>query len=237
MADEPLQLVIFDYDGTLVDSHAGFHRAFAAAFVAIGETPPHEDETRSLVGLPLREAVGRFVTSPDKQTLSEFSRAMRAAREFMRSSNEPPDVLIPGTRAVLETLEEAGVLMAIATNKSRKGLKHSMTFHDIARFFVATRTADDSQAKPNPAMVEELLGQTGAEPYNTVVVGDTATDMEMARNAGVPGIGVVWGYHDADTLLENGAMAVIDRYADLAQALSHVWLVEGADPTTSVLPA
>ncbi len=237
MANDPLQLVVFDYDGTLVDSHAGFHRAFAAAFVAIGQTPPGEDDTRALVGLPLREAVGRFVPSPDKQTLSEFSRAMRAARDFMRASNEPPDVLIPGTRTVLETFEQAGVLLGIATNKSRKGLDHSMAFHDIAKFFVATRTADETHAKPHPAMIEELLSETGVEMENAVVIGDTVTDMELARNAGVPAVGVTWGYHDAQTLIECGAGAVIDRYAQLSQALTHVWLPEEVELARNVVPA
>lgn len=234
--DSPLHLVIFDYDGTLVDSHAGFHRAFAAAFVALGMEPPEEEETRALIGLPLREAVSRFLPSPSREVLSEFSRAMRAARDFMRSNNQPPDRLVPGTRVVLEMFERAEILMAIATNKSRHGLEESLQQHDIDKFFVATRTADDCSPKPNPDMVEELLAATGVEPDYAVVIGDTTVDMDLAHNAGVAAIGVTWGFHDARTLIDGGAMAVIDRYAELDKALRHVWLA-GYTPALAAGPA
>ncbi len=227
MTNGPLHLVVFDYEGTLVDSHAGFHTAFSAAFMAIGRTPPEEAQTRALVGLPLREAVSRFIKDPDAKTLSTFSKAWQAARNFVSTGTTAPDTLIPGTRTVLETLEKGEVLMGIATNRSRRGLDESLKRHDIARFFVATRTADDAHAKPHPAMLEDLLKATGVEAAGAVMVGDTTTDMELARNAGVPAIGVSWGSQERDVLLKAGAVTVIDRYAELGNALRQVWLPEG----------
>ncbi len=226
MSSDPLYLVVFDYDGTLVDSHPGFHQAFAAAFVAIGVRPPEMDATRSIVGLPLREALTEFVPDATQAMLSEFSQAMRRARKFMRNEDKAPDTLIPGTRTVIETLEEAGVLMAIATNKSRKGLDHSLEYHGIAKYFVATRTADDGHAKPHPQMLNDLISFSGARSRHAVVVGDTSVDMEMAANASVPAVGVTWGYHDAEVLREAGAAQVIDRYAELGPALEKIWMVE-----------
>ncbi len=220
----PLRLIIFDYDGTLVDSHGGFHEAFGAAFQAIGVEPPGFEETRSIVGFGVEGAVKRFVPDADEEMIQSFAGALQAARDFQRANGEPQDRLVEGTREMLSALGDADMLAAVATNKSRKGLDHSLKAHGLERHFVYTRTADDTHAKPHPAMIEEILGYTGVARGHAVMVGDTTVDMEMAASAGVPAIGVSWGYHAPEDLKAGGAQRVITGYADLGLALQTVWL-------------
>ena len=112
-------------------------------------------------------------------------------------------------------MERDGWLLAVATGKSDRGLKHCLESHAIHARFVSLQTADRHPSKPHPSMVEQAIAEAGAAPQTSIVVGDTSFDMAMAVNAGASGIGALWGYHDADELLEAGAVAVAEQPLDV----------------------
>jgi phosphoglycolate phosphatase len=119
--------------------------------------------------------------------------------------------LFEGVIELLDTLEDDGWLLAVATGKSDRGLKHCLEQHDIHARFVSLQTADRHPSKPHPSMVEQAIADAGGSPQATIVVGDTSFDMAMAANAGATGIGAGWGYHEAEELLQAGAVAVAEQ--------------------------
>jgi phosphoglycolate phosphatase len=140
--------------------------------------------------------------------------------EFSRRRVSSLAPLYPGARAALDELaRRPGILMGIATGKSRRGLGHAIAEHDLAPFFTTTQVADNHPSKPHPSMLIAALHETGTEARNAVMVGDTRYDMEMARAAGMRGIGVAWGYHPAAQLRAAGAEIVVDDFAGLLPAL------------------
>lgn len=215
-----LSLVVFDCDGTLVDSlHAIIH-AMVTAFEGERMTPPGADAVRGIVGLSVPEAVAALAPGADAAQQLRLDHAFRAAsiayREAARGKDAP---LYPGARAALERLEASGTLMAVATGKARRGLEHMLDTHDLRRHFVATQTADDAPSKPHPGMLENCERLTGAERAGIVMIGDTSFDITMAKNFGCAALGVSWGYHDVETLRRSGADLVIDDFSELDAAL------------------
>ncbi len=221
--DTPLRLVIFDFDGTLVDSHPRFHDAICAACLSLGLPQPEAPITRATIGMPIQQAIRAVLPNMSHDEHVAFAGALHAAREFQRAGPDPLDTLFPHAQAVIETLYEMNVLLAIATNKSRHGLDHSLRSHGLERYFIATRTPDEGHSKPHPAMLHSLLRYTGVAPENAVFVGDTSVDMACAMNAGIAGIGAGWGYHDVAELRGAGARVVIPSFVDLGEALLRVW--------------
>ena len=128
----------------------------------------------------------------------------------LRAAGRVEEPLFDGVLDLLDALEGEGWLLAVATGKSDRGLRHCLESHDIHARFVSLQTADRHPSKPHPSMVEQAISDAGASPAATIVVGDTSFDMAMAVNAGATGIGVAWGYHDAAELLDAGAVAVAE---------------------------
>jgi len=127
--------------------------------------------------------------------------------------------LFDGVLDLLDGLENDGWLLAVATGKSDRGLKHCLDLHGIHARFVSLQTADRHPSKPHPSMVEQAIADGGASPETSIVVGDTSFDMAMAVNAGSRGIGAGWGYHDGQELIAAGAVAVADRPADVLELI------------------
>lgn len=220
-----LRLVIFDVDGTLVDSQAHILASMAAAFERQGLVPPDRAATLSIVGLSLPVAMVRLAPErPDLiDALVEGYKAAFARLRLARDT-DAQSPLYPGAQEVLQALRaQPETLLAIATGKSRRGLDHLMDLYGWAGLFQSVQCADDHPSKPHPSMVDACLGDTGVAAARAVIVGDTSYDMEMGRAAGVAGIGVAWGYHGADMLLGAGAVRVIDRFEDLPGALAEIW--------------
>ncbi|MBF9035785.1 HAD-IA family hydrolase [Rhodobacterales bacterium HKCCE2091] len=219
------RLVIFDVDGTLIDSQAHIAAAMDAAFAAHGMPAPTRARTLSIVGLSLPVAMA--VLAPDAapethETLAEAYRDSFAALRARGESTLAP--LFPGARAALDALSgRDDILLGIATGKSRRGMAHMFDEHGLGALFVTVQTGDDHPSKPHPAMVRTCLAETGIPAADAVIVGDTTYDIEMGRAAGVAGIGVGWGYHSADDLVRAGATEVLDDYAALPAALDRVW--------------
>ena len=211
------RLAIFDCDGTLVDSGATIHRALSATFEQNGLELPGPEVTRRVIGLSLAEAMAALLPDAGAEEHLRLAEDYKRAFWTLRAAGEVEEPLFDGVIELLDALEEQGWLLAVATGKSDRGLRHCLEYHGIHARFVSLQTADRHPSKPHPSMVEQAIAEAGAAPHSSFVVGDTSFDMAMAVNAGAAGIGAGWGYHDADELVAAGAVAVADRPADVLE--------------------
>jgi len=207
------KLAVFDCDGTLVDSGGTIYRALSETFDRHGLTLPPPRESRKVIGLSLTEAMAALVPDADHLQLAEtYKSCFHAARQ----SGMVEEPLFDGILELLDDLEADGWLLAVATGKSDRGLRHCLESHGLHARFVSLQTADRHPSKPHPSMVEQAMADAGAEPGRTVVVGDTSYDMAMAVAAGATAIGVGWGYHHSSELEAAGAYAVAEEPAEVA---------------------
>ena len=222
----PFRLVVFDFDGTLVDSQRFIATAMARAFEDQGFPAPAPEAVRRIIGLRLETAAARLLfgsqdPGPDEmETAERIAAAYRIAFQDMRARNLVDEPLYPGARAALAKLDEPHVCLGIATGKSRRGLVSSLERHDLSAFFVTLQTSDDGPGKPHPEILHRAMAEAGAEPEETVMIGDTSYDMEMAVNAGVTALGVDWGYHGAEELRASGAPHVVESFPELPSSLA-----------------
>ena len=211
-------LVIFDVDGTLIDSQDHIVAAMQGAFAGVGLPLPPRAALLSIVGLSLPQAMAQLV--PDQPQDVRDALVAGYKHSFMGLSVTDLAPLYPGARAALDQLAaDPRIVLAIATGKSRRGLDRMVAAHGLAGYFATMQVADDHPSKPHPSMIHACLRDTGIPAARAVMVGDTTFDMDMARAAGVAGLGVSWGYHAADRL----GPRVIDRFADLHAALGAIW--------------
>src|ERR1043165_9226889 len=221
---KPLKLVIFDCDGTLVDSQHMILAAMTQAYGAHGIPLPEREVLLSVIGLSLVEAftkLGEGLTGFPAETLAMH---YRDAFHAMRSPGAPVEPLYPGAADAIAALTARDdVLLGIATGKSQRGVRLVLSHHGLLDHFSTIMTADDAPSKPDPAMVVGAMREAGVAASETVVVGDTVYDIAMARAAGANAIGVTWGYHRAAALSEAGALAVIDSFPALVPTLDKIW--------------
>jgi phosphoglycolate phosphatase len=209
------RLAVFDCDGTLVDSGATIYAALSETFRQNGLDVPPPQASRRVIGLSLIEAMAALL--PDSAGAEHLRFAEAYKRNFMslRLAGRVEEPLFDGVLELLDALEADGWLLAVATGKSDRGLKHCLESHGIHARFVSLQTADRHPSKPHPSMVLRAIADSDVTPETTIVVGDTSFDMAMAVAAGATGIGAGWGYHDADELIEAGAIAVAERPLDI----------------------
>ena len=219
-ASDPVRLAVFDCDGTLVDSQFLIVAAMIAAFRTRGHAPPSPDAVRRLVGISLPEAIADLAPNMPKQDRQAIRERCATIFASLRQSGKYEELLYPGVVEALEWLAGAGYLVGLATGKSRRGADWTLGRHGIEAHFATIQTADNGPGKPNPDMLFRAMAETGARPAETVFIGDTTFDMEMAVNAGVVGIGVDWGYHEPEELLRAGARVVLQRFGDLGLILT-----------------
>jgi phosphoglycolate phosphatase len=205
------KLAIFDCDGTLVDSGATIHRALAAAFEQNGIQLPRPEVSRKIIGLSLTEAMAALLPNARPERHVAIAEDYKRAFWTLRAAGEVQEPLFDGVLELLDALADDGWLLAVATGKSDRGLKHCLEAHNIHARFVSLQTADRHPSKPHPSMVEQALADASAAPESSIVIGDTSFDMAMAVNAGARGIGAGWGYHDAVELIAAGAVAVAEQ--------------------------
>ncbi|WP_343314130.1 HAD-IA family hydrolase [Brucella sp. BE17] len=211
-----MKLVLFDCDGTLVDSGNFIHRCMAESFVDAGLAPPEQEQTFSIIGLSLPLAIAQLLgREVDAQV--EWLTA-RYKENFVRL-RAAPDFAEPLYDGILPLLSELGqrddILLGLVTGKSQRGVRAVFERHGIGQHFLVVRTADDCPSKPHPAMVMECCAEMGVEPDRTIVIGDAIYDMQMARSAGALAAGVSWGYHGRQSLLQAGAHHVLNVPHDL----------------------
>jgi len=215
-------LCIFDCDGTLVDSQWTIIACMATAFEGQGLAAPSADAVRRVVGLPLDQAIE--ILAPEAAATAHAGAVDGYIAAFRQTQRDGglDDPLYPGTVQVLDGLTDAGWLLGVATGKSHRGLVETLDQHSLEHRFVTLQTADRARGKPHPEMLLKAMDETGAAAADTVMIGDTTYDMMMARNAGTAAIGVAWGYHEAEELLETGAMAVAQTFEDLPRAIAEI---------------
>ncbi|MEQ3626144.1 MAG: HAD-IA family hydrolase [Celeribacter sp.] len=220
----PLRLVIFDVDGTLVDSQAHILAAMNAAFARLNLPAPAPHATLATVGLSVPEAILQLVPDHDPTAREALAGHYKASFGAIRAeAGRGISPLYPGAREVLDALHARDDLVTgLATGKSMRGLTYMLEEQGLSGF-VTRQCADHHPSKPHPSMVLAALAETGVAPCDAVMVGDTEYDVAMAVSAGVPAIGVGWGYHPADRLHAAGAREVLDRFADLPAALDRLW--------------
>ena len=214
-----LRVAIFDCDGTLIDGQASICEAMEAAFAAHDLPAPPRNEIRRAVGLSLPQAIGRLLPEADRDTRLELTEAYKDAFRGAREEGRIVQPLVPGIAGLLDALDAAGWLMAVATGMSDRGLAHCLAENGLTDRFVSLQTADRHPSKPDPSMIAQILSETGAEAQDAVMIGDTSFDMLMAGNAGARGIGVAWGYHAPAELLASGAQTVAETPQELQEAL------------------
>ena len=202
-----MKLVVFDVDGTLVDSQHHIHRGMDHAFVSVGLPAPTLAAVAATVGLSLPNAMAQLAPDADGTVHAALADGYRQA--FIASHVAEDAPLYPGAIACLDSLVARNdLLLAVATGKGRRGLMAMIQHHGLQRHFVSMQTADDHPSKPDPSMLWGALAETGVGAADAVMIGDTSFDMQMARNAGIAGFGVNWGYHPAEALSAAGAALV-----------------------------
>ncbi|MEO9514361.1 MAG: HAD-IA family hydrolase [Paracoccaceae bacterium] len=219
-----LRLVVFDVDGTLVDSQGDIVGSLTAAFHEVGLEVPERSHLLSVVGLSLPQVMFRLAPDQSEQTRDKMIETYKSTFMSLRQS-KAPSPFYPGAQDALATLsEKADVLLGVATGKSRRGLDALIDGYGLDGLFVTTQVANNHPSKPHPSMLQTAMTECGVETEDTVMIGDTVFDMDMANAAGVAFIGVSWGYHPSSKL--TNAVAVLDTYADLMPALEQHWRPE-----------
>jgi phosphoglycolate phosphatase len=213
------RFVVFDWDGTLADSTAIIAAALQQACRDVGEPEPSESDARYVIGLGLADAL-RHV-APRLAVERHRDLAARYRHHYLAQALSIP--LFAGVREMLAEMNDAGHLLGVATGKSRAGLDHALEQQNVRHFFVATRCADEGFPKPHPGMLLELMRLVGADPAETLMIGDTTHDLELARNAGVAALAVAYGAHDLNGLARERPLATLHSIAEL-----RAWLKQHA---------
>jgi len=208
---KPYRVVVFDWDGTVMDSTHSIVASIQGACADLELPIPPASEARWVIGLSLESALRRAVPRLTAAQYPLFLQRYRA--HFLRL--DPDLAMFDGIAALFEALRGRGVRLAVATGKSRVGLDRALAKLGLQETFAATRCADESYGKPHPAMLLELMQELDAAPEHMVMVGDTAHDIEMAHAAQVDGVAVEYGAHDHETLLLARPLAMLPSVADL----------------------
>jgi phosphoglycolate phosphatase len=211
------RLVVFDLDGTLVDSARQIVASMRAGYAAVNRSPPGDAAILSIVGLSLPLAVERLSPGFGAEERDRIVAAYRAA--FLADPQAPP--LYPGAAAsLMELSRRPDVTLAVATGKTRRGLVKVLDQHGLQPLFGSLHGGDEHPSKPDPAMLRAAMAAAGVGPARTVMVGDSLFDIQMAQAAGVRSVGVSWGYYPPAELRDAGASAILDRFSDLSAAIA-----------------
>jgi len=215
----PYKLLIFDWDGTLMDSQARIVNCLRAACVQQGQPPRSDEEYSNVIGLGLQEALQRLFPGADHRSIDDLAQAYR--HEYL-VSNDTPSALFPGVAELLQDLEQRGHWLAVATGKGRQGLDQSLAQTGLVNRFHSTRCASETRSKPHPQMLEEILQQLGMDADDALMIGDSEYDMEMATNAGMAALGVSYGVHTAERLLRHQPLSCLHHVDELAHYLRNL---------------
>jgi len=216
-APETVRLIVFDWDGTLMDSETQIVHSMFGAIADLGLEQRTADQCRNIIGLGLHEAIESLYPGRDDDFAARF--VDRYRHHWFGISQESD--LFPGARETLQLLNEAGFLLAIATGKGRIGLDKVLAHTGLEGLFAATRCADETRSKPHPQMLDELLGELQIDAHQSLMVGDTEYDMGMAHEAGVYPVAVSYGVHDRQRLMQHEPLVCLDTISELVD-----WLAE-----------
>jgi len=213
------KLIIFDWDGTLMDSAQKIANCIKSAAREMGIDEPSDEQAKSIIGLELIHALKILFPALDDQTFKEYVALYKHHFVVGDTTAQP---MFQGVESGLSQLQETGVLMAVATGKSRTGMTRVFEEIKLEHYFVTTRCGDETLSKPNPQMLHEILDYTAIDPKNAIMIGDTSYDMLMAHNAGISGLGVSYGVHSKQELQQAHAIDVLDSFSEIID-----WLLDG----------
>ena len=215
-----MRLVIFDADGTLVDSQAIIHRAMGLTFDKFDLPRPTQQQVLSAIGLTLNLVFAKLLSRPVDDQIERMCSYYKSISFDLQKDPANHAVFYDGIAEVVSTLDDQPeTLLGIATGKSRRGLDSMIEIHGLGDKIISSRCADDCPSKPHPAMITEICDIAGCTPAQTVMVGDSSYDMEMAANAGAKALGVSWGYQPVETLQSTGAQMIVDTPSQIPAAI------------------
>ena len=210
------RLVIFDCDGTLVDSQHDIVAAMQHAFACVDLPAPTRAQTLSIVGLSVPEAIAVLAPEKSEAVRKAIIREFRSGTPHQQSPGGRVHVLYPGAlEAVTALAARDDIVLGIATGKSHRGVHRLFDHYDWHRHFATIQTADNNPSKPHPGMIESAMAATGIGAARTIMIGDTSFDMARARAANVTALGVSWGYHPVGGITRAGAHAIADTFDQL----------------------
>ena len=209
-------LLVFDWDGTLMDSAAAITASLRSACADLELPVPTEERARYVIGLGLADSLKYLL--PDFPVSGYPALLERYRQHFMRQDRET--TLFSGVPEMLRALQAAGFTLAVATGKSRRGLDRALAATGLHNLFQATRCGDEGFTKPHPGMLLWLLDELNVTPERALMIGDTSHDMEMAVAAEVARVGVAYGAHPRENLLKHAPVACLDSFAELSQWLN-----------------
>jgi phosphoglycolate phosphatase len=213
------ELIVFDWDGTLMDSTGVIAAALQLSAVDLGLPPVSEFMAKHVIGLGLKDTLSLTMPGLPSDRYPEV--AARYRHHFLANSQSLK--LFNGIRELIDALQGRQHLLAVATGKARSGLNQAMSDCALTEYFHASRCADECFSKPHPQMLEELMDELGVMPETTLMIGDTSHDLQMARNAGVRAVAVSYGAHEHDSLKAESPLACCDSVEALTK-----WLHENA---------
>ena len=217
MLNKPFDLIIFDWDGTLINSVGRIVSSMQAAAKVADLPVPSERDVRNIIGLSLPAVYERLFSGAREEQLEQLKIEYR--RQFVEVDTTPSP-LFDGAHEVLNELRDAGYLLTVATGKARYGLERAWNEVNAGHYFHASRCSDEAEGKPHPQMVLDLLAQTKTAPHRALMIGDTSWDMEMAKRANVHRLGVNYGAHELEELLPHEPLHVLSNLNELPQWLS-----------------
>ncbi|WP_394203455.1 HAD-IA family hydrolase [Shewanella waksmanii] len=209
-------LVIFDWDGTLMDSVSKIVVCMQQTSRQLSIDVPSEQAVRDIIGLSMNKALSVLFPDAD-ETIRD--RMVDVYREQYLTLNQTPSPLFSGAEQLLIDLKAREHQLAVATGKARAGLDRVLSATGLGHHFVASRCADEAKSKPHPEMLQQLLAQLDVPAHRAVMIGDSIHDMNMAKRAGVDGIGVSYGAHSRDKLASSSPIAIVDRPQQLFEVI------------------
>ena len=205
-------LLIFDWDGTLMDSKAQIVNCMQSAISELGFESRTDLQISNIIGLGLEEAIVSLFPSLENK---EIKKTAQTYREHYLFKDKTPSPLFKGVEDVLISLRDAGYDLAVATGKSRRGLEKGLTETNLHDYFPITRCADETRSKPHPQMLEEILVDFNTEASKALMIGDSEYDLQLANNAKVDGLAVSYGVHNLIRLLKHDPVGFIDEIGQL----------------------
>ncbi len=216
-----MTLIMFDMDGTLIDTDGLIAEHMASAFSGAGLRVPTPANVRQIIGLSLPIAIGRLAETEDTIVIDQLVEAYKGHYRISLETQPGREPLFPGAREALDRLRP-GNLLGIATGKGLTGVRRILAQHRLDDYFVTLQTPDHNPSKPHPGMLLRAMAETGAVAHEVVMIGDTVFDIELAKAAGVMSIAVGWGYHAREDLLAAGADTLIESFDELDAAVAEV---------------
>lgn len=213
-------VIIFDWDGTLLDSADKIVACMQRAAADCSLLAPTAEAVRNIIGLELSRAIAQLFPGQSPAGVEEIRQAY--ARRFVEADHQPC-AFFDGVAEGLQRLHRSGYRLCVATGKSRRGLDRVFSHLPEASLFCATRCADETASKPDPLMLQELCDELVCRPEEAVMVGDTEYDLEMAQRIGMTSVGVAYGVHDPERLGRWAPRAIIDHFGDLDAVLADIY--------------